>query len=814
MTYTVYTMIPEDVIHNLPVLGADPEIAARIVHVHTLPAREAVWAELPADLDERVRDALAARGVTKLYSHQARAYELARAGRDFVVVTPTASGKTLCYNLPVVQTLMEEESARALYLFPTKALSQDQQSELNEIALGGSLPVKVYTYDGDTPGSLRTAARDTGRIVISNPDMLHSGVLPNHAKWINFFSGLKYIVVDEMHAYRGVFGSHVANVLRRLRRIAAFYGADPAFVFCSATIGNPGSLAESLAGRPVEVVSENGASAGEKKIVFYNPPVVDAVQGIRKSTSTESEKIAIALLRGGVKTILFARSRVQVELIASYIASSLANINTDNSGITVSPYRSGLLPSERRAIEKGLREGRIRGVVSTNALELGIDIGGLDAAVVAGFPGSMASFWQQSGRAGRRGTLSLAVLVASSSPLDQYIIAHPEYFFGHSQESARVDPDNPYIFMDHMKCAAFELPFREGESLAAERSAEGFSGRDAAGPEDAAAGTDAGAKAAETEAALGFLAEEGIVRKTGGRWYWSAEGYPSEKISLRSATADNVVIVDATGGSTKVIGEMDRASAKELVFDNAVYIHLGRQYIVRKLDIANRICSVERRDLDYWTDAVVKTDIKVLSEDAEGWTGGGARYVLGDVLVRSQAEKFKKLRFHTHENIGYGDIDLPPEEMQTRALVITFGGECGAGELLSGMDQAFAGAVLAGTGRLIHELAPAFLMCDRHDIGLAERIRDPHFGHPSLYFYDRYPGGTGLAEGLSQLLPQVLSAAAERLSSCPCGSGCPSCIGVDFASGQSSRGGEAAKRRSRELLSLLGAHRGGSQVQA
>jgi DEAD/DEAH box helicase domain-containing protein len=784
-------MIPEDVIRDVPVLGAIPEIAQGIVHVHTIRARPAIWTDMPSDLDARIVDALAAKGLTRLYSHQARAYELARSGRDFVVVTPTASGKTLCYNLPVVQTLMEDESARALYLFPTKALSQDQQSELNEIAMGGKLPVKVYTYDGDTPGSLRTAARDTGRIIISNPDMLHSGVLPNHAKWIHFFSGLKYIVIDEMHAYRGVFGSHVANVIRRLQRIAAFYGSDPRFIFCSATIGNPTSLAGSLAGRPVELISENGASSGEKKIVFYNPPLVDAVQGIRKSTSTESEKIAIALLRGGIKTILFARSRMQVELIASYISSSLANIYNDNEGIVVSPYRSGLLPSERRSIEKGLREGRIRGVVSTNALELGIDIGGIDAAVVAGFPGSMASFWQQSGRAGRRGSLSLALLVASSSPMDQYIIAHPEYFFGHSPEKARVDPDNPYIFMDHLKCAAFELPFSEGS---------GMSGADAS-------------TVSETSTGLDFLAEEGIVRNSAGKWYWSAEGYPSEKISLRCACADNVVIVDATGGSTHVIGEMDRASAKELVFDNAVYIHLGRQYIVRKLDITNRVCTVERKALEYWTDAVVKTDIQVLTEDQEGWTGDRVRHVIGDVLVRSQAEKFKKLRFHTHENIGYGDIDLPPEEMQTRALVITLDGNCGAGLLLAGMDQAFGAAVLAGVGRLVHELAPAFLMCDRNDLGRVARIRDPHFGHPSLYFYDRYPGGTGLAEGLSQFLPEILTAAFERLSACPCGAGCPSCIGVDFLGNFSLRSGEMAKIKGRELLSLIGARDGGSQVQ-
>ena len=741
---------------------ADPEIAPHIAHVETIPARGAFWAPLPPDLDPRLATALASRGVTRLYTHQAEAYRLARERRDFVVVTPTASGKTLCYNLPVVQTLLEEPASRALYLFPTKALSQDQQAELGEIALGGELPVKVYTYDGDTPDSLRVAARDTGRVVISNPDMLHSGVLPNHAKWIHFFSNLRYIVVDEMHAYRGVFGSHVANVLRRLLRVAAFYGSRPAFILCSATIGNPAELAAALTGRPALEISENGAPRGERVVAFYNPPLVDPSQGIRRSTATESERIAVALLRAGVKTILFARSRLRVELIASYISSALANIYTDDSRIKVSPYRSGLLPSERRAIERGLREGSIQGVVSTNALELGIDIGGLDAAVVAGFPGSFASFWQQSGRAGRRGSVSLALLVASSSPLDQYILSHPEYFFGRSPESARVDPDNPYIFMDHVKCAAFELPFADGDSLGA---------------------ASADADAAATREALSLLEEEGIVRLSRGRWFWSAEGYPSEKISLRSATADNVVIVDETGGGSRVIGEMDRPSAKELIFDDAVYIHLGRQYIVCKLDVENRTCHVAEKDVDYWTDAVVKTDIQVLTEDERAPAPGiGAEYVLGDVLVRSQAEKFKKLRFHTHENVGYGEISLPAEEMQTRAFVLLLSeGRAGGARLAREGDEALRAAILAGAGRLVHDIAPAFLMCDPRDLGRAERPRDPHFQVPALYFYDKYPGGTGLAEALCLKLGAVLKSALERLGSCPCSGGCPSCVGVDFA---------------------------------
>ncbi len=763
-------MNPDPAIRVFERILADPDIAPCVARVERLPEAPGSFAPLPPDLDGRLAGALARRGIERLYTHQRASWDLARAGRNFVVVTPTASGKTLCYNLPVVQALLEDPSARALYLFPTKALSQDQQAELNEVALGGDLPVKIATYDGDTPSSVRVSARDTGRIVITNPDMLHSGVLPNHAKWSRFFSGLRYVVVDEMHGYRGIFGSHVANVIRRLKRIAAFYGSKPSFILCSATIGNPGALAELLVEEPVETVTENGAPRAEKLVVFYNPPLVDPVQGIRKSTATESQRLAVKLLRAGVKTILFARSRLRVELIAGYINQELRNLYTDNSGIVVEPYRSGLLPTERRAIERGLRDGTVHGVVSTNALELGIDIGGLDAAIIAGFPGSFASFWQQSGRAGRRSGLSAAFFVASSSPLDQYIVTHPEYFFGASPESGRVDPANPYVYMDHVKCAAFELPFGEGEPF----------------------GQDVGE-------ALAYLAEDGIVRKAGGRWHWSSAGYPSEAISLRSAASDNVVIVDATEGRNRVIGEMDRPSAKELVYDDAVYIHRGRQYVVLKLDLENRLCKVEEREVNYYTDAVVKTDIKVLSEDARGESAGHG-WVLSDILVRSEAEKFKKLRFHTHENVGYGDIHLPPEEMQTRGLAVLFPPETSAGTELEKKDVAFRAALLSGLSHLVRKIAPAFLMCDPRDIGAAERARDDHFGVPALYLYDQYPGGTGLAEALRELLPKVFRAALETVELCPCAGGCPSCIGVDFSDGRTALDGREVKAGVERLL--------------
>lgn len=621
---------------------------------------------------------------------------------------------------------------------------------------GESLPLKVATYDGDTPDSLRVAARNTGRIIISNPDMLHGGILPNHPKWIRFFSSLKYIVIDEAHAYRGVLGSHVANLIRRLRRIAAFYGSVPRFILCSATIANPKELAETLIGDEVALVDHNGAPCGEKRVILYNPPLVDAVQGIRRSVITESRRWTLALLQGGIKTILFAHSRVKTEVAAAYINEDLANIYTDNQRIKVEAYRGGLLPNERRAIERGLREGTIRGVVSTNALELGIDVGGLDAAVVAGFPGSFNAFWQQSGRAGRRGGPSVSVFVASASPLDQFIMSDPEWFFGKGVERVLLDPGNPYIFTDHVKCAAFELPFRD-ETL--ERGEEPF-------------GTDA-------REALAFLEEEGVVRHTGGKWHWADRSFPAEGIGLRSAALDNVVIIDATAGRNVVIGEMDRPSAKELIFKNAVYLHRGRQYLVESLDIGNRKCLVREAEVNYFTDGLVKTDLKVLTEDKffEYGRGPAVSGCLGDVLVRSQVTKFKKIRFHTHENVGYGDIDLPEEECQTRSLALLFDPATQGGQVLAGLDEERIGSVLAGIGTLIKQIAPIFLLCDGRDIGIAERVRDPHFGIPALFIYDKYPGGTGLSEALARQGERLFSSIYQAVKRCPCKSGCPSCVG-------------------------------------
>ena len=832
---------------NLEKILDSPDFAPHIIINRLLPAEAGSFAPFPPDLDGRIAAALQRRGVNRLYTHQAEVWEQTRRGKNVVVVTPTASGKTLCYNLPCIQALLQDESARCLYLFPTKALSQDQQAELNELSGGsGGLNIKVATYDGDTPDSLRVSARDTGRIIISNPDMLHAGILPNHPKWIKFFSRLKFIVIDEAHAYRGVLGSHVANVIRRLRRVAAFYGAHPQFILCSATIGNPRELAEALIGQPVELVDKNGAPRGEKRIILYNPPLVDAVQGIRRSVVSESRRWMIALLKAGIKTILFAHSRVKTEVAASYVNEDLANIFTDNSRIRVEAYRGGLLPNERREIEKGLRDGSIQGVVSTNALELGIDIGGLDASVVAGFPGSFNSFWQQSGRAGRRGGTSVSVFVATSSPIDQFIMSEPDWFFRKSAEEGRIDPDNPYILTDHVKCGCFELPFVDGEvgkgeggvgngEEGSEEVGRGERGRrESGGREKRGNGDstkqDGGQLATPPDAkptphslfptpyqnalpALEMLEEVGVVRHAGGKWHWADRSFPAEGVSLRSAGADNVVIIDVTAGRNAVIGEMDRPSAKELIFVNAVYIHRGRQYLVEALDIENRKCLVREAEVNYFTDGLVKTDIKVLSEDEtftyggvapalpfrQGRSGGGPDSKgggtgdsagkqaplpscsltgsLGDVLVRSQVPRFKKVRFRTHENIGYGDIDLPEEEMQTRALSLLFGPDTAGGQALAAMDEREAGAALSGAGTLIRNIAPVFLLCDPRDLGIAGRVRDPHFGVPALYIYDKYPGGTGLAESLARRVQDLFTAIGEAIERCPCKSGCPSCVG-------------------------------------
>lgn len=716
-----------------------PEISHHITHWHTIPAREAVYAEFPATLHTSLRQALQQRGIHRLYEHQALTFEAVEQGKHTVTVTPTASGKTLCYNLPVLQTVLHDDSARALYLFPTKALAQDQVSELQETIEMIGANIKTHTYDGDTPPNVRQMIRNAGHIVVTNPDMLHAAILPHHTKWVKLFENLKMIVIDEVHAYRGVFGSHVANVLRRLKRICRFYGANPQFLCASATIHNPQEHAERLIGERVELIDKNGAPSGEKHIVFYNPPVVNKQLGIRRSSVLETQKLASLLLNQGIQTIVFTRSRASVEILLTYIRETVKRKLGEN---TIRGYRGGYLPKQRREIEKGLRNGSIRGVVSTNALELGIDIGQLQACVINGYPGSIASTWQQSGRVGRRQEVSLTVMVASSNPLDQYVVQHPEYFFASSPEQARIHPDNLLILLDHIKCAAYELPFVEGEQFSD----------------------------VPLRDILEFLAEEKVLHQNGDRWYWMAQSFPANNISLRSAAQENFIIIDMTEGH-RVIGEVDRFSAPMLIHEEAIYIHEGTQFQVEKLDYEEKKAYVRQVNVDYYTDANLAVELKVLHEDRRKPYATLTKH-FGEVTVNARPTIFKKIKLRTHENIGSGPIHLPEEELHTSSYWISFSHD--VRNLFKGQDLQFA---LLGLSNVLVHLAPLYLMCDPLDIRVVPQVKAIHTSLPTIYLYDRYPGGIGLSERLYDLHEELLSNAADLIAGCACQSGCPACVG-------------------------------------
>jgi DEAD/DEAH box helicase domain-containing protein len=775
-------------------LAARDHTGEVITAVHHIPAREAQWNPVPDWVGPELSAAYAAKGVEKLYSHQARTVQAVHAGSNAVVVTPTASGKTLCYNLPILNAVLENADTRALYLFPTKALAQDQLAELHDLGERLDNRFGVFTYDGDTPADARAAIRERGHIVLTNPDMLHAGILPHHTKWTRLFENLRYIVLDELHTYRGVFGSHLANVLRRLRRVARFYGASPQFIACSATIGNPRELAERLTEAEFACISENGAPAGEKYFVFYNPPVVNRYLGIRRGYIGETSRIAQKFLKRGLQTMVFANSRLQTEVLLTYLQQ--ANQAAPGQAQLVRGYRGGYLPGERREIERGLREGRIRGVVSTNALELGIDVGSLDAVTLAGYPGTIASTWQRAGRAGRRTTASCAVLVASSAPIDQFIVRHPEYFFGRSPEHAFVQPDNLEILVNHLKCAAFELPIEAGEK---------FGG-------------------IEIAPICERLAEAGFLHRTGDHWHWTEQAYPADAVSLRAVTSDNFVIVDQTG-APEVIGEVDFASALTTVHPKAIYLHQGQQYQVERLDFNARRAYVKRVDLEYYTDAIRYTQVRVL-EEAEnarltrGLSGedAGATRSHGDVLVRSQVVGFKKIKFFTNENLGSGELELPENEMHTTAFWLTL-----ERQLIESLPFPVRERQNGMHGLLyaLASVATLLLMCDRRDLGTAIGERPPspgvgleweempagidaqceerEFFQPNLYLYDVYPGGIGFSEPLFSTADLLLARMRELIAACPCEKGCPSCIG---AAGERS---EQAKEAALLLLERLGA---------
>ncbi len=735
-----------------------PDLMRQVTAWQITPTREGSFADFPPGVDPRLVDVLKARGIERLFTHQAAAIEAAQRGENVVVVTPTASGKTLCYNIPVLNSLLQNPHSRAIYLFPTKALSQDQLDELHGLVTALDVDIKTYTYDGDTPVNARKAIRAAGHIVITNPDMLHTGILPHHTKWVKLFENLQYVVIDEVHQYRGVFGSHLSNVIRRLRRICDWYGTKPIFILSSATIANPEELATKLIGEDVLLVDNDGSPKGQKHFIFYNPPVVNRELGIRRSSIHEARALARNFLQNDIQTIVFARTRQTVEILLSYLREDMKSKRWDDD--KVRGYRGGYLPKQRREIERGLRDGEVRGVVATNALELGIDIGQLDSCVITGYPGTITSTWQQAGRAGRRADVSCAMLVASSAPLDQYIITHPEYFFSQPPEHALINPDNLLILLSHIKCAAFELPFRQGEWYGGQ----------------------------SIDQILDFLVEQGILHKVEDTYHWSTESYPADEISLRTAARDNVVIIDTTEDEPRVIGEVDSFSAPTMVHEEAIYIHEGQQYQIEELDWEEKKAYATQVDVDYYTDAELAVQVRVIDQfKSEGFDGCQKAY--GEVLVSALPTIYKKVKMWTHENVGWGDVRLPEQEMQTTAYWLSF-----PEGVMGVFTKADLESGLVGLSNVLVNVAPLFLMCDPRDIGVKPEIRSPHTGEATIFIYDKVPAGIGFAEKLYRIHDQLLDTAEQLVRDCDCAAGCPSCVGPE---------GEIGSHGKRNALRLI-----------
>lgn len=715
---------------------------SQVTHWHEIPVQQAKTVEMPPELDERIKIALEKRSINQLYTHQKSAYDAVMRGENVVAVTPTASGKTLCYNLPVLQKHMNDPSGRALYIFPTKALAQDQKAELNEIIDDMEVNMNSYTYDGDTPANIRQVVRKSGHVVITNPDMLHAAILPHHTKWISLFENLETVVIDELHIYRGVFGSHVANVIRRLKRICAYYGSHPTFICTSATIANPEQLSSELIGEPVRLIDNNGAPKGKKHFVFYNPPIVHKQLNIRKNGTKVVNELASRFLKEKIQTIVFARSRVRVEIILSHLHEL---VKKEVNKQSIRGYRGGYLPNQRREIERSLRSGETIGVVSTNALELGVDIGQLQVCVMNGYPGSIASSWQQAGRAGRRQDESVVIMVANSNPLDQYLFQHPEFFFEGSPETARINKDNLIILVDHLKCGAYELPFNRGDT---------FDGVD-------------------VDEILEYLTEERVLHENNNQWFWMNDAFPAHNISLRSAAQENVVIINQSEVEKhRVIGEMDTFSAMTLLHDEAIYLHEGTQFQVEYLDWHEKKAFVREVDVEYYTDANLAVKLKVLEIDKDKSIGEHA-IQYGDVMVTAMATIFKKIKLETFENIGSGPIHLPEQELHSNGLALVFSEKTFAEEKEDVIEQ-----VLMGVAHVLQHVSCVHVMCDRNDLHAVPEVKAIHSQQPTVFLYDRYPGGIGLSESVYSQMDEIIRECLDFVWNCSCHGGCPSCVGV------------------------------------
>jgi DEAD/DEAH box helicase domain-containing protein len=846
---------------------SDPQVGPNFIEWKILPAKKARFAPFPSNVHPALQNAIEAKGIHSLYTHQYHSYQTLMEGRNVVVVTGTASGKTLCYNLPVIDRLLKNENDTALYIFPTKALSQDQLSilksllsqiylgvETNDLSKVNHNQIKPAIYDGDTPTSTRSHIRKSSRIIITNPDMLHTGILPHHTGWDQFFQGLRYVVIDEIHIYRGVFGSHVANVIRRLNRIANFYGANPQFILTSATIGNPDELGQKIIDRPVTLIDDDGAEKGEKHFLIYNPPIIDKSLGLRKSAIQAGVNLAEDLLNYNQQTIVFSRARRTVEIILTYLREQTQVFRQNQTARDVNVneiirgYRSGYLPGQRRSIEEGLRQGNVRVVVATNALELGIDIGGMEASLLVGYPGTIAATWQEAGRSGRGQNLSLAVLITSPNPLDQYLAQHPDYFFNRSAEHGMINPDNLLILLAHIRCAAFELPFHEGELFGSMTSSE-------------------------MEELMDYLIKEGLLYQSVNKYFWMADKYPAQSVSLRSTSTDTVILeasfLDNHNLSTsQTIGGVDASSATWLTHPGAVYMHEGITYLVENLDLDQHIAYLKKSDVDYYTEprreVIVQQAGKVAQVDVKG-----GKKAFGEIQVTSQVIGFRKIRWHTNETLGAETLDLPPSELFTTGYWLALSDEtvdklkeerlwsnapndygpnwakqrdlarardgfrcqiCGTPEgdkahhvhhkipfrQFDSIDQAnqLANLItlcnschrkvetavrvrsgLAGLAFTLGNLAPLFLMCDIGDLGIHS---DPQSslsdGQPTVILYDLIPGGIGLSERLFEIHSNLMLKGLELVESCECDDGCPSCVGP---------GGEGGSGGKRETLALL-----------
>jgi len=728
----------------LEYLTSDTYYQGQICHLQELPARPARFADPVRPLPDSLQAGLAALGVSRLYLHQARALDLARVGKDLVVVTGTASGKSLCYNLPVLEDLAAHPDHRALYLFPTKALAQDQLRALERLTQAAGLQVIAGTYDGDTPPQTRRKLRASGQLILTNPDMLHAGILTNHGGWAHFFSRLRWVVVDEVHTYRGVFGSNVALLMRRLLRVAEVYRGRPQFLAASATVRNPGELAEKLFGRPVAVVDEDGAPRGSRTFVFWNPPVVDRGE-IRRSATLEARDLLVRLVEQGVSSIAFSRTRGSAELLYRYTREALEAVSP-RLARQVRAYRAGYLPEERRRIEQELFSGQLRAVCATSALELGIDVGDLDVSLLVGYPGSIASTWQQAGRAGRRDEPALAVMIAQPGPIDQYLVHHPDYFFELSPEHAVIDPGNPYIALNHLRAALAELPLRPSELEIFGRYAP---------------------------ALLELLEERGEAIRRGGRAYWKGQGQPATQFGLR--TLDDVtytILLVEEGREPQILGTTDEVNAFLQLHPEAVYLHGGESYFVDELDLKERVARVHREELDYYTQAIAERRVQIEKVEVHQ-SGAAADAGLGPVSVLFLPYMFKRIRFSTRENVGYGRISLPSRTLETVGLWLEPSATVREAVERTGRSAAQG---LLGLANVLAEVVPLFAMCDPQDIGTA--IGPGESGRPAVFLYDQYPGGLGFSERVFRLLPQVLESCLDLIDSCACTDGCPSCVGA------------------------------------